>query len=203
HWFGAMAASYAALAHEASFRWYVAILGMTTATFYTFLGGAPVVLGSFGVGPDGVGYYIMCIPLSYIVGNFAASQLVHRAGERRMMGFGQGFSLGGITLMLSLALAGVDTALAFALPLTLLGFGHGLLMPATLAGTVGVVPALAGSAAAVAGLMQQLTGAVGGYAVGLVRHDGAANLGWLMLTLSLGASLAMGLLHRPSRTAQG
>ena len=50
----------------------------------------------------------------------------------------------------------LHTPLALALPLLLLGIGHGLLAPPTLAGTVGLMPALAGSAAAVGGLMQQL-----------------------------------------------
>lgn len=196
HGLGAMFGAYASLARQRAFLLYVAILSMTTATFYTFLGGAPIVLGSYGVGPEGIGYYIMCIPLSYIVGNYLTSRLVHRAGERRMMGLGQAFTLGSLVLVIALGLAGVDTALALALPLMLLGFGHGFLMPPTLAGTVGLVPALAGSAAAVAGVMQQLMGALGGYAVGLLPHEGALNLGWLMLAFAGCAAAAQGALHR-------
>ena len=86
--------------------------------------------------------------------------------------------------------------LAFALPLLLVGLGHGFLNPPALAGTVGVVPALAGSAAAVAGLLQQLMGAVGGYAVGLVSHDGAVNLGLLMTGFTLCTGVALLLLNR-------
>ena len=74
--------------------------------------------------------------------------------------------------------------------------GHGLLVPPALGGTIGLVPALAGSAAAVAGLMQQMTGAVGGFAVGLFRHEGALNLGWLMLGFALCGAFAQWLLHR-------
>src|SRR5690606_22339548 len=80
HWFGALIASYVQLAHQPAFLSYVVILAMTTATFYAFLAGAPIVLGSYGVGPDGIGYYIMCIPFSYIVGNYSASRLVRRLG---------------------------------------------------------------------------------------------------------------------------
>ncbi|MCC6195307.1 MAG: MFS transporter [Burkholderiales bacterium] len=195
-WWGAMRASYARLAREPVFLLHVAILSMTTATFYIFLGGAPLVLGSYGVGPDGIGWYIGCIPLAYIVGNYLTSRLVHRFGDRYMMTFGQVFTLVGLALSLSLAMAGWHTALAFALPLTLLGLGHGLLMPATLAGTVGVLPALAGAAAAVGGLMQQLMGATGAWVVGLVSHEGALNLGLLMLGSTLVATLALWWLRR-------
>ncbi|MGQ2922833.1 MAG: Bcr/CflA family efflux MFS transporter [Hydrogenophaga sp.] len=198
HWLRDMASSYARLAREPSFLLYVALLSMTTATFYAFLAGAPIVLGSYGVGPAGIGYHIMVVPLSYIVGNYLTTHLVHRVGERRVMRVGQACALVGIALMLALALAGVDTALALSLPLLLLGLGHGLLVPPTLIGTVGLLPALAGAAAAVAGLMQQLMGAVGGFVVGLVPHDGAVNLGWLMLALSASAAVSMALLQRPA-----
>ncbi|PZO12133.1 MAG: hypothetical protein DCF26_19575, partial [Burkholderiales bacterium] len=196
HWLGAMVASYVRLAREPSFLLFVFILSMTTATFYAFLAGAPIVLGSYGVGPAGIGYYIMVVPLSYIVGNYLTTHLTHRTGDRNMMMLGQVFSVGGVALMLVLALANVDTPLAFALPLMLLGLGNGFLVPAALTGTVGLVPALAGSAAAVAGLAQQLMGAVGGYAVGLVPHDGAVNLGWLMLGLGSLALVAQVQLNR-------
>ena len=98
--------------------------------------------------------------------------------------------------MLALGLAGVQTPLAVALPLLLLGLGHGFINPPALAGTVGVLPALAGSAAAVAGLMQQLTGAAGGYLVGLVPHHGAVNLGWVMLAFALTGVAAQFFLRR-------
>ncbi|WP_439590240.1 Bcr/CflA family efflux MFS transporter [Hydrogenophaga sp.] len=196
HWLGAMLGSYARLAREPGFLLHVFILAMTTATFYAFLAGAPVVLGSYGVGPDRIGYYIMCVPLSYLVGNYLITHMAHRAGDRTMMRLGQALTVGGLTLMVMLGLAGVHTPLAFSLPLILLGLGHGLLVPAALVGTVGLLPALAGSAAAVAGLTQQVLGAFSGYAVGLVPHDGAINLGWIMLGFALCASVAMLTLHR-------
>ncbi len=95
-----------------------------------------------------------------------------------------------LLLLLALAFWGVDTALAFTFPWVLLGLGHGFLVPPTLAGTVGVVPLLAGSAAALAGLSQQLMGALGGYAVGLVPHHGSRNVGLLMLGFTLCALCA-------------
>ena len=80
-----------------------------------------------------------------------------------------------------------------------MGAGHGLLMPPTLGGAVGVIPALAGSAAAVAGLMQQFVGALGGSAVGLVSHHDAVNLALQMLGLGLLGARSLWMLPRPSR----
>ena len=196
HWLRAMLSAYARLLREPRFLLYVAILAATTATFYAFLAGAPIVLKGYGIGPDGIGWFIMAVPVSYIVGNFMTSRLIAQAGESRVMAWGQALTMGGLVVMLALGLGGVQTAMAVALPLLLLGLGHGLLNPPALAGTVGVVPALAGSAAAVAGLMQQLTGATGGYLVGLVPHEGAVNLGWMMLGFALFGVIAQLGLHR-------
>ena len=196
HWLQAMLSAYARLMREPRFLLYVAILAATTATFYAFLAGAPIVLKGYGIGPDGIGWFIMAVPVSYILGNFMTSRLIAQAGESRVMAWGQALTLGGLVVMLALGLGGVQTALAVALPLLLLGFGHGLLNPPALAGTVGVLPALAGSAAAVAGLMQQLTGATGGYLVGLVPHEGAVNLGWMMLAFALTGAVAQFFLHK-------
>ena len=199
HWLRVLAQSYARLACEPAFLLYIAILSLSTATFYCFLAGAPIVLRSYGVGPDGVGWYIMCIPMAYIVGNFLTSRWVQARGERHVMRVGQGFALCGLALLLALGFAGLQTPLAFSLPLILLGLGHGLLVPPSISGTVGLIPALAGPAAAAAGLVQQLMGAVGGYTVGLVSHNGSVNLGLLMLGFTLGALAAQLVLHRSPR----
>jgi DHA1 family bicyclomycin/chloramphenicol resistance-like MFS transporter len=42
---------------------------------------------------------------------------------------------------------------------------------------------------------QQLLGALGGFAVGLFPHNGATNLGWLMLGLTLVGVVAQWFLH--------
>lgn len=196
HWLVDMGKAYARLSRERSFWLYVVMLATSTATFYAFLAGAPLVLGSYGVGPQHIGWYIAAVPVSYILGNFLTSHWIRRMGELRVMGLGMLAALVGLALLLALGWAGWQSPLAFALPLLFVGLGHGLLNPPALAGTVGVIPALAGSAAAVAGLQQQLMGAVGAYAVGLVSHHGAVNLGLLMSGFTLCGGVALLMMRR-------
>ncbi len=198
-WLGQLVSGYARLLRQRVFLLYVLGVSTTTATLYTFMAGAPIVLGGYGVKPQHLGWYIMTAPLPYILGNLMAARLVHRLGDRGLMVVGHGITVTGLGLTLALALAGVNSPLALVLPLTLMGAGHGLLMPPTLGGAVGVIPALAGSAAAVAGLMQQFIGAFGGYAVGLVSHHDAVNLALQMLALGLLGALSLWMLPRPSR----
>jgi DHA1 family bicyclomycin/chloramphenicol resistance-like MFS transporter len=191
-----LAGGYARLAREPVFLWHVVLLSTSTAAFYAFLGGAPIVLANYGVTPDRLGLYIMVPPLSYIAGNALTTRLIRVRSEGFLMMAGQLIAIAGLCVVLAVGLAGPRTPLALALPLMLLGIGHGLLVPPTLAGTVGVVPALAGSAAAVAGLMQQVGGALGGYFVGLVPHHGQVNLALQMLGWSLVGFVALVALRR-------
>ena len=94
----------------------------------------------FQQAPAQVGWYIAIVPLSYILGNFITTRLIRTVAEKRLMYCGHVITLLGIGLAWVLAANGIHSALAVTLPLLGLGLGHGLLMPSTLAGTVGVAP---------------------------------------------------------------
>jgi DHA1 family bicyclomycin/chloramphenicol resistance-like MFS transporter len=196
HWLRAMGQSYMRLAREPAFLLNVGILSMTAAAFYVFLSSAPMVLKTYGIGPGTVGWFIMLTPLSYIAGNFMASRLVQHRDGHWLRNAGQATVSAGIVVMLLLAWAGVQSPFAFSLPLMLMGIGHGLLMPTTLAATVGIVPALAGAAAAVAGVAQQVLGAFAGASVGWVSYETPVPVGLLMLAFTGLAMLSQVLLHR-------
>jgi DHA1 family bicyclomycin/chloramphenicol resistance-like MFS transporter len=185
---------------QRAFLLYALILATTSATAYTYFAGAPIVLKAFGVGPQSLGWFIMAVPLPYVLGNALTSRLIHRYGDRKLMLWGQVGTLAGLVLMLVLAIADVRSAWALLLPLAIMGVGHGLLVPPTLSGAVGAVPALAGTAAAISGSLQQLCGAFGGYLVGLVDHQGVLQLSALMLLMALMALLGHAML---ARTAVG
>ena len=191
-----MGRAYGELLRRPVYLLHVVVLGLTTAAFYMFLAGAPLVLRSYGIGPGDAGFFIMVVPLSYIGGNFLTSRLVQRLGGPRLMRLGQGLTLAGTALMLGLALAGAHTPLAFVLPLLLLGVGHGMLVPPCLVATVALAPALAGAASALAGVTQQLAGALGGYLVGWVPHTDHAGLAALMLGATVLASLSRAVIAR-------
>lgn len=193
----ALLGGYARLLRAPSFVLYVAILSLTSACFYTFLGGAPMVLAAYGVRPERIGLYVMCPPVAYVFGNLLTQRLLRQGrSDAFLMQLGQATTLAGILIVLGFGLAGVHTPLTLALPLLLMGIGNGLLLPPALTGTVGLVPALAGSAAAVAGLMQQLVGAIGGFVVGLVPTQGPVWLALLMLLFSSLACVAQAVLLR-------
>lgn len=176
---------YQQLAHEPVFLGYVVLLSLTIGTYYVFLGGAPLVLRAMGVGPAQLGWFIMVFPLTYIGGNFVTSRMAHRRNPHGLMAYGMALSLIGLVLTLVLGAMGWHNPWAFMAPLVLVGIGHGLLIPPSMVGTVGAIPALAGSAAALAGLSQQWVGAAGSYLVGWFPHDRATVLAALMLAFTV------------------
>ena len=125
----------------------------------------------------------------------AFARLARHGRDMRMRAVGQAPTLTGIVAMIGPALLDWRSGLAFTGPLVLFGIGHGLLlMPPTLAATIGLMPALAGAAAGIAGVSQQFAAAVGGHAVGWVRQDGPVGLGLLMAAFTLGAIAAQAML---------
>lgn len=199
HWLREFVSAYARLARLPAYLAYCVILSMCTGAFYVFLAGVPVVLTNYGVGPAAIGWYIIFPPLCYIVGNFLTSRLLRHTSEIRLMFLGHATTLTGIATSLVLAWLGVRSPFAVVAPLAMLGLGHGLLMPSTLAGTVSLVPALAGAAAAGAGLAQQFFGGFGAYVVGLFSHHDASSMAGLMLlfmSISLTAQTVLMRVYR-------
>ena len=109
-----------------------------------------------------------------------------QAGLQRMMLAGALTGIVGLAGTLALVLAGPATPLGFFATVSLLGVGNGLVMPSANAGTVSVLPRLAGSASGLAGAMMIGGGAALSVFGGSLATVGA---GWLV-----GLMLASGLL---------
>jgi len=178
----ALAVGYARLLRHPAYRIYAAISFIPNGTFYTVMAGAPFVLSaSYGISPENIAWYIVCLPLAFMFGSLVASGLVRRHGHLAVMATGHALGLIGVALVLGLVLSGVNSPLALALPLLLVGFGNALFLPSALVGTVSSVPALAGSGAGLVGLLQQVNGAFAALLTGLIAHDTPVQWGMLML----------------------
>jgi DHA1 family bicyclomycin/chloramphenicol resistance-like MFS transporter len=71
--------------------------------------------------------------------------LIRVRSDGFIMLLGQAVTFAGLALVLAVGLAGPQTPLALALPLMLLGIGHGLLVRPPSPARSGAVPALAGT----------------------------------------------------------
>jgi len=77
--------------------------------------------------------------------------------------------LGGSVISMALVLAGFHTPVAIFLPMILVALGNGLSLPNGIAGAMSINPALAGTAAGLAGFMQMGLGAALSQSVGAAQ----------------------------------
>ncbi len=156
----AQAASYGILAGSPAFWRYVGVSALTSAVFFSFLGGGPIIAGHvLDMTPAGYGMWFMLCAFGYIVGNFVAGRYSQRFGLKPMMVAGSLLSFSAPLLTLGLFLAGLVTPATLFAPMFVVGIGNGLALPSSTAGGVSVRPEAAGAAAGLLGAFQIGAGA--------------------------------------------
>lgn len=183
-------AGYARLLRLPIFFAYALSAAGCTAAFYAFAGGAPKVLSALGVGADAVGWYLFFCSGAYMAGNWLTSRLARRLSDGRLAALGQMSALAGAAAMLAVALLADGAVLPFVAPAMLVGLGHGLIQPAALKGATGISAGDAGAAAALSGAAMQGSGALAGYALGLLPTLDRTGMAAVMLAATLVSAAA-------------
>jgi len=185
--------SYPALLRSGRYWSYALCRAFSTAAFYAFLAGAPLVAVTLlGLSPAALGFYMGTITAGFALGSFLAGRLAARYALATMMISGRLVACTALMAGLALFLAGAADAVSLFVPCALVGLGNGLTMPSSNAGALSVRPDLAGSAAGLAGALTVGLGAALTTITGWVvtEETGAVGLLGVMLTVSLLAFLA-------------
>ncbi|SHI38820.1 multidrug effflux MFS transporter [Wenxinia saemankumensis] len=186
--------AYPRLLTSQRFWGYSLCAAMGSGAFFALLGGASFVAqGVFGLSPLATGIALGAPAVGYMAGNGISGRYAVRAGIDRLALIGAAVSSFGMGLSLVLSLAGVDSAWVFFGLCTFLGLGNGLLMPNAIAGSLSVVPELAGSASGLGGTIMIGGGAVLSALAGtwLTEETGILPLQVIMLVTSLLAGVAI------------
>ncbi len=143
------------------FRGYSLQVAFTTASFYSFLGGASyVAVEIMGKTASDYGWWFILISGSYMTGNFISGKIGGRVGSDRMITIGTVIALVGGIFMLAVTLAGALDLAGFFLISGFMSIGNGFSMPNGFAGAVSVDPKRAGTASGLSGALQMGIGAV-------------------------------------------
>jgi DHA1 family bicyclomycin/chloramphenicol resistance-like MFS transporter len=130
---------------------------LTTTTFaglFAFLAGSSFVfIEVLGVSRMACGAFIAGASVFYVVGTFWCRRWLLRHGLAGAVKRGAVFTLLGGLSMVALALAGVLSPWAIAVPQFVYSFGHGIHQPCGQAAVVGPFPRHAGAASALAGFI--------------------------------------------------
>ena len=152
------------------FTAYTLTLAFGSGVFFSFLAGAPyIMVVVLERSPLDYGLWFIVVSFGYMAGNALAGRYSERIGIDRMIGFGVILTFLGTTTSLLLILAGSMSPLSIFLPMVLVALGNGLSLPNGVAGAMSVDPALAGTAAGLAGFMQIGLGAALSQSVGTLQ----------------------------------
>jgi DHA1 family bicyclomycin/chloramphenicol resistance-like MFS transporter len=158
----------------------------------TFLASSSFVfIKVLGLTPTQYGLLMMAMSLLYLTGTFLCRYLIKRVGLTRTVAIAGVFSISGGSLMALLALEGVQSAWAIAIPQAIFNVGHGIHQPCGQSGAVGPFPHSAGTASALNGFFMMVTAFAAGQWLGHHMDGTTVPLGLAMgfwgFLLALGA----------------
>ena len=155
------------LLRDTTFLAHAGILGCSYAVVFAWISGSPFVLQDlYGLSPVGfsVAYAVACG--GALAGGSIAASLAMRIGLDRTMALGVlCLAVGGLAMMACLWL-GLSPVASLVLPMMVCHAGNMLATPQAVAGALTPFPHCAGTASSLLGLVQQVSAALTGTAVG-------------------------------------
>ena len=196
-----------ALLREPVFWCYALCTAFSTAAFYIFLAGAPLVATViFGIGTAELGVFVGSITAGFVAGSWLASRLVVRHPPATVMLMGRILACLGLLLGLAVIAMGSLTPVHYFGCTLFVGLGNGMTMPNSNAGAMSVHPRLAGSAAGITGALTVLGGALTTTLTGLAlsgRPSPMLLMGLMLLASFLGLLAAAAAIRLNPATAAG
>ncbi len=139
---------------------FLAFSALSAASYgglFTFLAASSFVfIRVLGYSATQYGLVMLCMSLVYLSGTFLCRRLLVRYGVRRTVAIAGGLSVTGGTAMGVMALAGVQSGWAIAVPHAIFMLGHGIHQPCGQSGAVGPFPHAAGAASALNGFLMMV-----------------------------------------------
>lgn len=182
----ALLKSYRELLQNRRFSAFLAALGLTYGVLFVFISGSAFVLiGSYGVSRVQYGYVSSSVLLGLVFGTLLASRFVKAWGPLRLVRFGTGLVLSGVSVSL---LGALSSSLPLVLlPQLLVTLGAGLVLPAAVAGGVMPFPERAGLASGLLGAAQMGLAMLFGLLLGFLQDGSAQSWLWVQLLAAVSA----------------
>lgn len=139
---------YPALLRSPRFWGYSLAAGLSSGSFFAYLGGSPFVgTNVYGLNSAQLGIYFSAPALGYFLGNFLSGRYSERFGINAMVFWGAIINIFGVGLSLTITLVGMDSVWTFFGLMCFVGLGNGMAIPNGTTGAISVRPHLAGTAA--------------------------------------------------------
>jgi len=164
-----MLQNYLSIMTNKQFLSYVGITIGNSIGLHAFLASsAAVLIGSYGLTPTVYSFWFAAVMISNTAANYIGGRLVVRLGAGRMIFIGTMITVISGSSILTLALLGINTTAALIVPMMVFMFAFAFLSPSSQAGALAPFAAHAGTASSAMGIIQGLTSAATGAALGLL-----------------------------------
>jgi DHA1 family bicyclomycin/chloramphenicol resistance-like MFS transporter len=184
-----------ALVREPSYLGYAMTITFASGVYFVFLGGAPYICTELmKMSPAQMGLYFMLNAVGYAAGNFISGRYAVKTGSIFLMKIGLFSSVVGIGSLWFFY--GVMTPLALFIPMLIITFSNGLVLPGATSGALSVKPEHAGAASGFSGALQIGVAALLTFTIGFIQDDSESRLFILMTLCVLLSVLAFMLARR-------
>jgi DHA1 family bicyclomycin/chloramphenicol resistance-like MFS transporter len=175
-----------------------AMLSLTSAVFFSFLGGATfLMIEVLDQTPLGYGLWFMVVSVGYMSGNFLSGRFSGHVGTHNMIVIGLVMSIIGTGIMFYAAITETLTPALIFLPMSLVAVGNGVTLPNGASAILSTDAKAIGSAAGLAGFLQAAAGAAAAQLVGNLQPTTPMISIWFMFSGSILATLIYSLVrHR-------
>jgi len=195
--FATLFGNFMELIRSPNFLLFTACASLTSAVFFSYLGGAPYISDRLlGLSPTAYGSWFVLIAGGYAVGNFLSGRYAERFGVVGMIMAGSVLVVIAVAAMAGLFAMGFVTPASLFLPMCAAGIANGLVLPSAIAGAISVRPDIVGAASGLAGSVQVGSGAAISAIAGisLAGSETGMPLFWVMAVsalLALGTAFAI------------
>ncbi|MEN2979304.1 multidrug effflux MFS transporter [Tistrella bauzanensis] len=197
--------AYRNLLRDPAFLGHAGAAGFGTAAFFAFVAGAPhVIIELMGRTPGEFGLWYIIASGGYMLGNIITARLASRAGPMRMVVAGSAAAVLGYGAMVVCTLLLPMVPPTVFLPMTMIAFANGIILPNATAGALSAAGmASVGAAAGLAGFLQMGSGAVASQVIGWTRGTDTWPLVWVMVGCGIGTVSCTLLAWRAERARRG
>lgn len=137
--------------------------------YFAYLSASPFIFNKLGYTPDKTGFFYISVSLTYIAGNITGKKMIKSISIDKALRFGALiFCIGGIGMYL-ITLKGIVNPLLIIIPMSILTFGNGFLLPLGVASSIGSASNLAGTASGLMGFLQLGSAAICAKLVGGIK----------------------------------
>jgi len=187
-----------ALLRQRKFVDFAAQASCIYALFLGFISVAPYVMAKMGHPASTYGAWYLAVAGGYFLGNWLTTRYATKLGLERLIRIGVSIQLVSAAAGAGLVLAGWWTPAALFLPMGVLGFGQGLILPNITASAVALAPRTPGIASSLLGFGQQVVGAVSVQSLAMLPIDTPVPLYLFTLAIAAIAWLWLMLERRPA-----